>query len=229
MGQTAAAIAHEVKNALNGLSMGVDMLAAGRADAATAATVHRRARAEIGRLREVADDLTLFAATPRLARADLDLVDQCRLAAEAVAELADDCGVTVRLDLPERLPARLDGPKVVGALVNLARNGIEAMGPGAFGEALGEAARPGERLLEITARPEAGGAVIEVADRGAGLAAVVRAHLFEPFVTTRRGGTGLGLVIVRRVVEAHGGRVTAADRPGGGTIFRVELPGEGAA
>jgi two-component system C4-dicarboxylate transport sensor histidine kinase DctB len=224
MGQTAAAIAHEVKNALNGLSMGVDLLASGRADPGTATTVHRRARAEIGRLREVAEDLTLFAAAPRLTQAPLDLAALCRQASEAVQELADDCGVLIRLDLPEALPAVGDGPKLLGALVNLARNGIESMGPGAFGERLGEASPAADRVVELKARRDGPRAVVEVADRGAGLAAEVRHRLFEPFVTTKRGGTGLGLVIAQRVVAAHGGRVSAAEREGGGTIFRLELP-----
>ena len=224
MGQTAAAIAHEVKNALNGLSVGVDLLASGRTDPPTAATVHRRARAEIDRLREVAQDLTLFAAAPKLSLAPVDLAALCRQAAEAIGDLAEDCAVTVRLDLPERLPVAADGPKLLGALVNLARNGVEAMGPGGYGERLGEPPPAAERVLEVRARVAAPGAVVEVADRGGGLPAEVRGRLFEPFVTTKRGGTGLGLTIVQRVVSAHGGRVTAADRVGGGTVFRVELP-----
>ena len=237
MGKTSAANAHEVKNALNGLSVAVDVLAGGRAPPEAAEAVHGRARAEIARLREVADDLTLFAATPRLATAHLDLARLCRDAAEAVAELAEDNRVSVRLDLPAgEVPVRGDGAKLVGALVNLARNGIEAMGPGAFGEPLGEAGPLRERTLELRVHQRAGEAVVEVADRGAGVAAEVQGRLFEPFVTTKRTGTGLGLAIVRRVVDAHGGRVEAEPRPGGGTVFRVALPllageggGEGAA
>ncbi|HSM93874.1 MAG TPA: ATP-binding protein [Anaeromyxobacteraceae bacterium] len=225
MGKTAGAIAHEVKNALNGLSVGVDVLATGRADAETTTTVHRRARAEIARLRDVADDLTLFAATPGLSLRELDLGALCAEVREAVADLADDCGVTVRAELP---PAPIvlagDRPKLLSALVNLARNGIEAMGPGAFGEPLGAPAAGRGRVLELEARRADGEAIVEVSDRGAGVAPEVRRRLFEPFVTTKRTGTGLGLVIVRRVVEAHGGRVTVQDRSGGGTTFRVALP-----
>jgi signal transduction histidine kinase len=112
----------------------------------------------------------------------------------------------------------------VGALANLARNGIEAMGPGAFGEPLGEPGPPRERRLDIGVRAEGETAVVELADRGPGLAPEVRERLFEPFVTTKRTGTGLGLAIARRVVEAHGGAIDALERAGGGTIFRVTLP-----
>jgi signal transduction histidine kinase len=230
MGKTAAAIAHEVKNALNGLSVGVDLLARGGASTEALRSVHHRTRTEISRLRDVAEDLTLFAATPRLSMAEIDLVGLGRDAAGAVTELAEDCGVTVRLDLPiGPVTLRGDGPKLLGVVVNLLRNAVEAMGPGAFGEGLDDPQRQGERLVELTLRPSGDFTLFEVADRGAGLAPEVRARLFEPFVTTKRTGTGLGLVIVRRVVEAHGGQVQAVDRPGGGTVFRVLLPARGAA
>jgi signal transduction histidine kinase len=228
MGRTSAAIAHEVKNSLNGLSVGVDLLASARPDAAARRAVHAQTRAEIDRLREVADDLTLFAAPPRLALDEVDLADLSRRAATAVADLAQDRGVIVDLALPSSpLPVRADGAKLLGALVNLARNGIEAMGPGAAGEPLGEAVRPADPRLEIAARQDGSGACVEVRDRGAGIAPEVSARLFEPFVTTKRTGTGLGLAIARRVVEAHGGRISARDREGGGTVFTLELPADG--
>jgi len=224
MGKTAAAIAHEVKNALNGLSVAVDLLASGKAPPEAARAVHGRARNEVARLRRVADDLTLFAATPRLTLELLDLAALCRDAGAAVAELAEDHDVRVEVDAAAELPVRGDAAKLLGALINLVRNGIEAMGPGGFGEPLGASAPERPRVLELSTRREGARAVVEVADRGPGLATEVRAHLFEPFVTTKRTGTGLGLVIVHRIVTAHGGALAALDRPGGGTVFRLELP-----
>lgn len=230
MGKTAAAIAHEVRNSLNGISVSVDLLAGGKAAPRVAAEVHAQARAEIARLRDVAEDLTLFAAPPRLALGPVEVGSLCRQAAAAVADLAADCGVTVAVAVPAApLEVRGDGGKLLGALVNLARNGIEAMGPGAFGEPLGAAPERRDRRLEVAAREERGGALVEVSDRGPGLAPEVRARLFEPFVTTKRNGTGLGLAIARRVAEAHGGTLDAAPRDGGGTRFRLALPAGGPA
>ncbi|MFL5300079.1 MAG: ATP-binding protein, partial [Anaeromyxobacteraceae bacterium] len=57
-----------------------------------------------------------------------------------------------------------------------------------------------------------------------GIAPEVKERLFDPFVSTKRTGTGLGLAIARRVVEAHGGRIAARPREGGGTVFQLELP-----
>jgi signal transduction histidine kinase len=224
MGKTAAAIAHEVKNALNGLSVALDLLASGRGDPGALRAVHAQARAEIDRLRDVADDLTLFAAPPRLALADVDLAALCRTAADAVAGLAQDCAVQVVVEADRPVPARADAAKLLGAVTNVARNGIESMGPGAFGEGLGEQRPVAERILSISAAALDGRAVVEVTDRGAGIAPEARARLFEPFVTTKRTGTGLGLAIARRVVEAHGGDIEALDRPGTGTVFRITLP-----
>jgi signal transduction histidine kinase len=227
MGKTAAAIAHEVKNSLNGLSIAVDLLASSRARPEVAAEVHEQARAEIARLRGVADDLTLFAAPPRLDLGDADLVELCQRAATACSDLAVDCGAVIALSLPQGEPSmvlRGDAHKLLGAIQNVVRNGLEAMGPGAFGEALGTPPPAHDPRLEVALRREPGRAVIEVSDRGPGIAPEVKERLFDPFVSTKRTGTGLGLAIARRVVEAHGGRIAARPRDGGGTVFHLELP-----
>ncbi len=225
MGKTAAGIAHEVKNSLNGLSVALDLLASGRAPATAVAEVHAQARSEIGRLRDVADDLTVFAAPPRLALAEVDLAELCRRAVASCRDLAADCGVRVTLALPGGpVPAQADPDKLLGALRNVVRNGIEAMGPGAFGEPLGSPSPSRERRLELSLARSDESAVVEVSDRGPGLAPEVRGRLFEPFVSTKRTGTGLGLAIARRVAEAHGGTIDAEARPGGGMVFRIAVP-----
>jgi signal transduction histidine kinase len=69
--------------------------------------------------------------------------------------------------------------------------------------------------------------VFELADDGAGIPAAVRSRLFQPFATFgKQGGTGLGLAMARRIVEAHGGTIGAASEDGAGTTFRIELPSE---
>lgn len=125
-------------------------------------------------------------------------------------------GRAVHTDLPPDLPlAHIDGPSVEQVIVNLLDNAVEYTPPAAS--------------IDIAARADgAGGLVVEVADRGPGLPPGTERRVFDKFfraspADTRRG-IGLGLAICRAIVEAHGGEITASNRPGGGARFRFTLP-----
>ncbi|MCA0248482.1 MAG: PAS domain S-box protein [Proteobacteria bacterium] len=120
--------------------------------------------------------------------------------------------VSFRLD-PEADLVLADRIQIQQVLVNLIRNAIEV---------LTETAN--DRRLEISSVAEPGEMVeVSVSDTGAGLAPEVARHLFQPFVTTKRKGMGLGLSICRTIVESHGGKIWVEDRKGGGTVFRFTL------
>ena len=107
----------------------------------------------------------------------------------------------------------VDKIQVQQVLLNMIRNAIEAMD-----------AAP-ERALRITTRPVDNDMVrVEIADSGAGISPQMTARLFEPFATSKSGGLGIGLSISRTIIESHGGDITVAPNPGGGTIFRFTLP-----
>jgi signal transduction histidine kinase len=126
-----------------------------------------------------------------------------------MAPVAARHGIEVREDLPSSLPRlSLDRQKMKQVLINLVRNAIEAM--------------PSGGTLGVTARVQEDGVVIEVADTGKGIDPGI--DVFDFFTTTKRGGTGLGLPISRRIVEAHGGRLTLESTPGHGATFRVTIP-----
>ena len=124
-----------------------------------------------------------------------------------------DTGLTlgVRKDSTD-LHVEIDRVQVQQVLFNLLRNGIEAMQD-----------QPSRELLVATSLVQGGMVQISVADIGPGLPDQVRQRLFEPFVTTKTNGMGIGLSVCRAIVEAHRGRMWADDNPGGGTVFRFTV------
>jgi two-component system, LuxR family, sensor kinase FixL len=106
----------------------------------------------------------------------------------------------------------VDRIQIQQVLLNLFRNAIEAMQASA------------RRQLVVSINPAADHMVcVNVTDTGPGIAPDVASRLFQPFTTTKRSGMGVGLSISRTIIEAHGGQITVAPNPGGGTIFRFTL------
>ena len=212
MGKTSAAIAHELKNSLNGLGMAVELIADDPANQTRVARLRPQVTGEIARLRDVVDSLLSFSRSPRIDRSSVDLSGVLGRVVGMLSELADERGVDVKVNAPPALRTRCDGHKVQGVVVNLVKNAIEA-----------------GKHVEVTLRLSDSEAIIEVADDGPGLSAEARAHLFEPFFTTKPNGTGLGLPTSHRFMEAHGGRIEADTSAAlGGALFRLRLPLEAA-
>ncbi len=133
------------------------------------------------------------------------------IALAVVGAERSDIGLELRLD-PEASMAVIDKVQIQQVLLNLIRNAIDAM------------ADRLRRSLVIATAPAADGMIeVSVADNGPGLAGAVREKLFQPFVTTKESGMGVGLSICRSIIEGHGGRLWAEDNPGGGTVFRFTL------
>jgi two-component system sensor kinase FixL len=141
------------------------------------------------------------------------------LATDAVRLLASDLrqsGVTVRYSLGDMVrPVHVDSIQIEQVLLNLLRNAIDAM-----------ADVPLERreIHIATKMTDDELAEVSVSDQGTGLASEVGDTIFDPFVSTKPNGLGLGLSISRTIIETHGGRLWARPNPGGGTIFTCRLP-----
>jgi signal transduction histidine kinase len=208
MGKTSAAIAHELKNTLNGLGMAVELILEDP-QAARVARLRPQVVAEIARLRDVIDSLSSFSRTPRLSRGDEDLTQVVQRAVAALSDVMQDRGAAVEVEAPEALPVSCDGHKIQGVMVNLVKNAAES-----------------GKHVKVRVLRENGHAVVDVSDDGPGLSADARAHLFEPFFTTKPNGTGLGLPTSLRYVEAHGGtlEVLPPSSETGGARFRMRLP-----
>ena len=123
-------------------------------------------------------------------------------------------GIAARRVLGDGLPpVLLDRIQIHQVITNLIRNGVDALDSVERREIVISTRRAGEDAIEIM-----------ITDTGPGLAPEVADRLFQPFVTTKPAGLGIGLSICRSIVDAHGGRLWASDNPGGGMIFHVRLP-----
>ncbi len=215
-----ATVAHEFRTPLTSLRMAIHLLAE-----QTVGQLNERqldlvaaAREECDRLQGIVDDL-LDLARIRSGRLELHprevstelLLEQAR---QAVRDLSDRQGISIDLEIEpgaERVTA--DPDRIDLALTNLLSNAVRHGPPG--------------RPVRVRAMRDAGGVRIEVRDDGPGIAPEYQPRLFEKFYRvpgSEPGGAGLGLSIVRDVVEAHGGKVGVQSAPGAGSVFWLELP-----
>jgi signal transduction histidine kinase len=214
VGTLASSLAHEVRNPLNSISLQLVLLSRrlnrleGEAREEMAALVES-ARGEIDRLDGLVEEFLSLSSIDRLALSETDPRAVVREVSAMMTPVARQKNIAVVEDLADSLaPLRLDPEKMKQVLLNLARNGIEAMPQGG--------------TLTLTTRASAEAVVIQVADTGVGIEPGL--EIFSFFTTTKRDGTGLGLPIARRIVEAHGGTLTCESAPGHGTTFSVTLP-----
>jgi PAS domain S-box-containing protein len=218
LGQFVAGIAHELNNPLQGVLGHLELL---RATAAfprelrgQIQTIYR----EADRAAKIVRNLLVFAGSRRLTRRSVSLnrILQKVLALRAPARRAADIEVVRRYD--EKLPRVQGDPLLLHqAFLNIVMNAEQAVAA---------TGRPGR--VEISTAVANGGdrIVAAVGDTGPGIPADVLSRIFEPFYTTKEvgKGTGLGLAIAYGIVQEHGGRIVAANQPGGGAVFTVELP-----
>ncbi|MFN3649561.1 MAG: ATP-binding protein [Armatimonadota bacterium] len=210
LGLLSSAIAHDLRNPLNTISLTLHWLRMrlnDQKDERLEARLEIMQR-ELKRSDQIIRTLLAFARTgePQLQWCDLnDLVEE-------VADVVHpEDPVELRLRLDPHLPAvRLDRAQLFQVLENLVRNAVQAMPEG--GQVRVSTSQSGDHC------------VIEVEDTGAGIPEELRDTIFEPLVTTKSTGTGLGLALCKRIVDAHGGQICADNAPEGGARFRIELP-----
>ncbi len=209
LGEAAARIAHEIRNPLAAARSLVQLAA----QDPQVADLGRPALVELDRIGRLVGDLVTFARREDLLRVGaLDLAEVCHEALAQVASLVEREGVEVAADL-EPLSWSGDRDRLVQVVANLCRNALEAL-----------IEVSGPRRLHLRLRAAGGIAQLDVADNGPGIDPDQVEVIFEPFRTTKSTGTGLGLPIARRIVEAHGGSLEVESGAGGGTVFRLRLP-----
>jgi signal transduction histidine kinase len=225
LGEMAAAIAHEVKNPLAGIEVMAGLLKRQLPDSPDAHAI----LADIIKDAKMANSIVLevleFVRPIQLQveRVSLGEVVQNAIAMAESKVTRGSVGIDVKL--PENVP-EIEGDQyqLRQLFTNLLTNAFEALG------GTGQVSIDGQRLrldddggLGVDGHA-AEAIVVEVADDGPGLSPELVDRIFSPFFTTKPQGSGLGLAIVRKIVDAHDGRIDVASRPGGGTAFRVTLP-----
>jgi len=210
LGRLSTVIAHEIRNPLMIIKTALHQLR----QPAVSATELREAVAdideEVARLNRIVNEVLDFGRPIRFELAPTDLNALCR--DSAAASEKGTPGASVELDLDPALPAvTTDAERLRIALVNMLVNARHA----AIGDGGG---------VTIKTAVRDGRATITIGDRGAGIAPGDLPHIFDPYFTTKRGGTGLGLPIAKNIVEGLGGAVTVSSAVGRGTQITIELP-----
>lgn len=239
----AASVAHEIGNPLNALSIHLQLLeretkklkklvpeiptTAGRAKSAAGVSVGADvmdvalkteqylavARGEINRLDYIITQFlqAIRPVAPQLQMASLN--DVVRETIDLLSPELDNRGIRIEESIFKRLPlAPLDAAQIKQVLVNLCKNAMQAMTRGG--------------VLTLGTESRENGVCLVVADTGGGIPQEMLSRIFEPFYTTKKKGSGLGLMIVQRIVRDHGGRIQIESNVGQGTSFRVWLPVE---
>jgi signal transduction histidine kinase len=226
--EMSASLAHEIKNPLASIRSAAELLAKVPGADDDTRTLTKLVQRESDRLSRLLSEFLDFARTGVTSVRRLDLVEIARHAAVLVAAHPDKPErVTIREILPSTaLVVVGDDDLLHRAIFNLLLNAVQASPPG--GEVRLEAAEVAYSRLPAQAERFTRGAImLQVSDQGKGIADSIKERLFEPFVTTKPGGSGLGLSIVHRAVEAHHGFILV-DSEGKGTKFTVILPKLGA-
>lgn len=219
LGQLSAGLAHEIRNPLGIIKGSAELLNQKlQASSPLASELAGNISSEVNRLSALVARFLDFARPQALDRSAQNIVLLVDRALKAVHDQYPDAKVKVERECADGLPQfLLDEALCEQVFINLGLNAYEAMEPNG-----------GTLHVSISPSTSEGRAGVEVRweDTGPGIPEALRERIFDPFVTTKRTGAGLGLAIVSKIVDDHGGRIRLTSAPGKGAQFRVVLPAE---
>ena len=214
-GQLAAGVAHEIRTPLNSLAINIQMLhkelsniSCSKADVIlkTISVVGH----EVDRINNVMEEFIRFAKVPQPKFILHDINAVVRDVADLIEPVALSAKINFRLTLNNIQPVRIDPEQIKQVLLNIYQNSIQAMPEGG--------------LLLTEAMEENRKAIIRITDTGKGISPDDLADIFTPFFSTKEGGLGLGLSIVQRIIDEHGGEMHIRSEMNKGTVFEITLP-----
>jgi len=226
MGNLAAGVAHEIKNPLNAISMGLQRLRMEFAPAAPEARQEytrftRIVESQVSRLNTIVNQFLTLARPIRLTLTDEPLVPLLKELLTLLSPQASAQGVTLADELQlGDTRMQLDRQQLTQAVMNVLLNAIQAMPSGGTLTVRAEAvASPSDTTVGSGAH-----ARITISDTGPGVPPENLDRIFEPYFTTKEGGTGLGLALTHRIILEHRGSIRAENGPDGGARFVIDLP-----
>jgi signal transduction histidine kinase len=219
MGELAAGVAHEIRNPLAGIAGAIEIISKDFPKDHPDREILEDLRQEVRRIEKVLNDLLAYARpkAPQFGMADLKETVAHTL--QLARQQTGNKDVEFSIQLPPTLPSfRMDPEQLHQVLLNLVLNGIQAIGQEGKitlqAKVLAGAGNPGRpKYVEIS-----------VSDNGGGISREQMDKIFRPFYTTKRGGTGLGLSLCRRIISQHGGTLTAESEVNRGSRFIIRLP-----
>jgi len=213
VGQVAAGVAHELRNPLTSVKMLVQTGMEGDPPPGLPSEDLAIIEHEVRRMEACIQTFLDFARPPGAERRRMDLLIVVRRALTLIEGRARRQKVVVKSELPPGpVELLIDGEQIHQVLVNLLLNALDALPHG------------GEIHLEVRQAVDPARAIVRIHDSGPGIAAPILARLFEPFVSGKETGLGLGLSISQRLLEANGGSITGENAAEGGAVFTFTLP-----
>jgi len=236
VGEAAAQLAHEIKNPLGSIRLGIEMLREHAKNGDALRTIELVERG-IHHLNKLVVDVTQFSRHRQLERAEAELHDVINSSIDLVADRIQEKRTRIEKHFaPTDIEGYWDSEQLREVFVNLLANAIDASSEKASVEisttlVASSPENVGAPVFETesgsiqrVSPPKADSVRIVVQDHGSGMDTKTKARLFEPFFTTKKRGTGLGMSVVRQIVELHGGTINVQTEPDKGTTFTIELP-----
>jgi len=215
LGRLATGLAHEIRNPLSSISGSVEIVREGNALSPEDGRLLGIVISEVERLNSL---VTTMLQVGRPTQIETEAIDLRSIASDVAAVARGEATTSNGLQIEEISPDRpvvvnVDPDRMRQVIWNLVKNAVQAS--------------PHQGTVEVrTGIDEDGRAFLEIADEGPGIGVAQRERLFDMFYSGRSHGVGLGLALVKQIVDQHGGHIEILDRPGGGTCFRITLPAD---
>lgn len=211
LGQLAAGLAHELRNPLTAIKTLIEAAKSQKGEATLEGRDLEVIEEEITRLNKTLQAFLDYARPPKLEKSAVDFNQLTQKTQQLLEAQAEQRSIQIKLELSKE-PVVLQGDpeQLKQVLINLSLNAFDAVGT--------------HGTVTLQTESTARAVILRVKDTGPGIPEKVRGKLFEPFVSSKVAGTGLGLTICKRIVEEHGGTITAENVSSGGACFTVTLP-----